>query len=172
MKIAPRFTGLKLRAEDRTALLKMQRGRAPLSPRRWRRIRVLLLLDAGHSVRSTATAVGGYHREVSRVGKRYLQGGLAKALSDEPRPKPSPMLDSTQQAALVAMVCGPPPEGRARWTVRLLAVEAGKRGVVDKVGRETVRIVLARHDLKPWRKKNVVRPRNQHGVRGPHGRCP
>ena len=46
MKIAPRFTGLKLRAEDRTALLKMQRGRAPLSPRRWRRIRVLLLLDA------------------------------------------------------------------------------------------------------------------------------
>jgi hypothetical protein len=172
MKIAPRFTGLKLRAEDRTALLKMQRGRAPLSPRRWRRIRVLLLLDAGHSVRSTATAVGGYHREVSRVGKRYLQGGLAKALSDEPRPKPSPMLDSTQQAALVAMVCGPPPEGRARWTVRLLAVEAGKRGVVDKVGRETVRIVLARHDLKPWREKNVVRPRNQHGVRGPHGRCP
>jgi len=39
------------------------------------------------------------------------------------------------------------------------------------VGRETVRIVLARHDLKPWREKNVVRPRNQHGVRGPHGRC-
>ena len=172
MKIAPRFTGLKLRAEDRTALLKMQRGRAPLSPRRWRRIRVLLLLDAGHSVRSTATAVGGYHREVSRVGKRYLQGGLAKALSEEPRPKPSPMLDSTQQAALVAMVCGPPPEGRARWTVRLLAVEASKRGVVDKVGRETVRIVLARHDLKPWREKNVVRSRDQRRVRGPHGGRP
>jgi hypothetical protein len=172
MKIAPRFTGLKLRAEDRTALLKMQRGRTPLSPRRWRRIRVLLLLDAGHSVRSTATAVGGYHREVSRVGKRYLHGGLAKALSDEPRPKPAPMLDSTQQAALVAMVCGPPPEGRARWTVRLLAVEAGKRGVVDKVGRETVRIVLARHDLKPWREKNVVRSRDQRRVRGPHGGRP
>jgi hypothetical protein len=103
----------------------------------------------------------GYHREVSRVGKRYLQGGLAKALSEEPRPKPAPMLDSTQQAALVAMVCGPPPEGRARWTVRLLAVEAGKRGVVDKVGRETVRIVHARHDLKPWREKDVVRSRKQ-----------
>jgi len=150
----------------------MQRGRTPLSPRRWRRIRVLLLLDAGHSVRSTATAVGGYHREISRVGKRYLHGGLAKALSEEPRPKQAPMLDSTQQAALVAMVCGPPPEGRARWTVRLLTVEAGKRGVVDKVGRETVRIVLARHDLKPWRKKNVVRSRDQRRVRGPHGGRP
>ena len=119
MKIAPRFTGLKLRAEDRAEL----RGQKPLTPRRWRRTRVLLLLDAGHSVRSTATAVGGYHREVSRVGKRYLHGGLAKALSDEPRPKPAPMLDSTQQAALVAMVCGPPPEGRERWTVRLLAAQ-------------------------------------------------
>lgn len=172
MKIAPRFTGLKLRAGDRAELLKMQRGRKPLTPRRWRRIRVLLLLDGGHSVRATATAVGGYHREVSRVGKRYLQGGLAKALSDEPRPKPAPMLDSTQQAALVALVCGPPPEGRTRWTVRVLAEEASKRGVVDKIGRETVRIVLARHDLKPWREKNVVRAQDRRRLRGAHGGRP
>jgi putative transposase len=172
MKIAPRFTGLKLRADDRAELLKMQRGQKPLTPRRWRRIRVLLLLDGGHSVRATATAVGGYHREVSRVGKRYLQGGLAKALSDEPRPKPAPMLDSTQQAALVALVCGPPPEGRARWTVRVLAEEASRRGVVDKIGRETVRIVLARHDLKPWREKNVVRAPDRRRIRGAHGGRP
>lgn len=169
MKIPPRFTGLKLAKKDRAELLKMQRCRKPQSPRRWRRIRTLLLLDRGYSIRTTATAVGGYQREISRVGKRYLQGGLEKALSEEPRPKPSPMLDSTQQAALVALVCGPPPQGRARWTVRLLAEEAGKRGVVDKIGRETVRIVLARHDLKPWREKNVVRSRNQLGIRSPDG---
>jgi putative transposase len=169
MKIPPRFTGLKLTAADRAELLKMQRSRKPQTPRRWRRIRALLLLDRGYSIRATATAIGGY--QVSRLGKRYLQGGLVKALSDEPRPKPSPMLDSTQQAALVALVCGPPPQGRARWTVRLLAVEASKRGVVDKVGRETVRIILARHDLKPWREKNVVRARNRLGVRGPDGGC-
>ncbi|HEX7506789.1 MAG TPA: helix-turn-helix domain-containing protein [Polyangia bacterium] len=169
MKVSPRFTGLKLAPQDRTELLKLQRSRKPQTPRRWRRIRALLLLDRGYSVRAAATAVGGYHREVSRVGKRYLHGGLVKALSDEPRPKPSPMLDSTQQAALVALVCGPPPAGRARWTVRLLAEQAGKRGVVDKVGRETVRIVLARHDLKPWREKNVVRSEDRLGVRGPNG---
>jgi transposase len=169
MKVPPRFTGLKLTTSNRTELLKMQRSRKPQSPRRWRRIRMLLLLDRGYSIRAAATAVGGYQREVSRVAKRYLRGGLEKALSDEPRPKPSPMLDSTQQAALVALVCGPPPQGRARWTVRLLAEEAGKRGVVDRVGRETVRIVLARHDLKPWREKNVVRSRNRLGVRGPDG---
>jgi hypothetical protein len=49
------------------------------------------------------------------------------------------------------MVCSSPPEGRARWTVRLVAEEAGKRKLVPRVGRETIRILLLSHDLKPWR---------------------
>ena len=57
----------------------------------------------------------------------------------------------------IAMVCGPPPQGRARWSVRLIASEAVKRKLVPGVGRETIRILLEDHDLKPWRKKNVVR---------------
>lgn len=169
MKPGTRFTGLKLRPEDRSELLAMQGGRSSFTSRTWRRVRVLLLLDQGESVRAAAIAVGGYPREVSRVGKRYLKDGLRKALTDDPRPKPAPMLDSAQQAALVAMVCGPPPEGRARWTVRLLALEARRRGVVDTIGRETIRIVLARHDLKPWREKNVVRPAHRLRVRGADG---
>jgi hypothetical protein len=58
------------------------------------------------------------------------------------------------------MVCGPPPAGRARWTVRLVAAEAVKRGIAPKLGRETARVALADHGLKPWRKKNVVRSRD------------
>ena len=140
MKLPPRFAGVKHTAVDRTELLKMQRSRKPQTPRRWRRIRALLLLDRGYSVRAAAVAIGGYHREVSRLGKRYLRGGLLKALSDEPRPKPSPMLDSTEQVALVALVCGPPPQRRARWTYRLLAEEAGKRGMVLRFTASTVEI--------------------------------
>jgi transposase len=138
----------------------MQRSER-LTARRWRRVRVLLLLDEGLSVRKTAQAVGGYPREISRVGKRYVERGLQAALTDEPRPKPPRVLDSAQEAALVAMVCGPPPEGRARWTVRLIAEEAVRREIASRVGRETIRLVLANHDLKPWREKNVVRSRNQ-----------
>jgi hypothetical protein len=55
------------------------------------------------------------------------------------------------------MVCSEPPEGCARWTVRLIAQEAVKRRLVPKVGRETIRVLLESHDLKPWREKNVVR---------------
>jgi hypothetical protein len=143
----------------------MRRGRKALTARVWRRIQVLLLLDAGQTVRASAIAVGGYPREVSRVGKRYLRKGLQHALTEEPRPKP----DSGQQAAVVAMVCGPPPEGRSRWTLRLLAEEVSRRGITDTVGYETIRMVLARHDLKPWRERNVVRARDRSGVRRPDG---
>jgi putative transposase len=169
VKSRTRFTGLQLRDEDRKELQRLHRGKETLTSRKWRRVRVLLLLDGGASVRSTALAAGGYPREISRVGKRYLQGGLALALTEDPRPKPDRMIDSVQEAAIVAMVCGPPPEGRARWTVRLLAEEAVQRGVVDGVGRETIRMVLARRDLKPWREKNVVRTADRSGVRRPDG---
>ncbi len=169
MKTTTRFTGLQLSEDDRAELQRMRRGRKAQTARVWRRVQVLLLLDAGQTVRATAIAVGGYPREISRVGKRYLQRGLRHALSEDPRPKPSPKLDSSQQAAVVAMVCGPPPEGRSRWTLRLLAQEASRRGIVESVGYETIRMVLTRHDLKPWREKNVVRTRNRSAIRGTDG---
>ncbi len=65
------------------------------------------------------------------------------------------VLDDSQKQRLIAMVCSSPPEGRARWTVRLVAEEAVKRKLVPRVGRETIRILLLSHDLKPWREKNV-----------------
>jgi hypothetical protein len=170
MEQSKRFTGLKLSASDRAQLKRMQSGRARMSPRTWRRIRVLCLLDEGYSVRSAAKAVGGFPREISRVGKRFLSGGLKHALSDDERPKPKRKLDSTQVAAIVAMVCGPAPEGHARWTIALATQEAIRRGITPKVGKERIRLVLTEHDLKPWREKNVVRPGDRQRVRRADGR--
>jgi hypothetical protein len=82
-------------------------------------------------------------------------------LYERARPGKEARLDTQQRQRIVALVCSPPPEGRARWTVRLLAEEAVKRKLVPGVGRETVRILLESHDLKPWREKNVVRGRNR-----------
>jgi len=45
--------------------------------------------------------------------------------------------------------------------VRLVAEEAVKRKLVPRVGRETIRVLLLHHDLKPWREKNVVRGRSR-----------
>ena len=163
----PRFPGLHLPKRDRQALAKLKRKQ--LSERIWRRIRMLELLHRGWNLTVTGEAVGTYPREVRRVGWRYLERGLDAALSDEPRPKPEKMLDTRQQSAIVAMVCGPPPEGYARWSVRLATKEAMRQGIVAKVGRETVRRVFADHDFKPWREKNVVRAEARQGLHQAHG---
>jgi hypothetical protein len=154
----PRFPGLHLSARDRQFLAAHIRAGRAVSARTWKRIRILELLDQQWTLADVAVAVGTYPREVRRVGWRYFERGVADALTDDPRPKPPKLLDTRQHAAIVAMVCGPPPAGYARWTIRVTTEEAQRRGIVADVGRETVRQVLAHHELKPWREKNVVRP--------------
>ncbi|MGH9629537.1 MAG: IS630 family transposase, partial [Bryobacteraceae bacterium] len=90
------------------------------------------------------------------VGRRYQQGGMERALYEKQRPGAAEVLDESQKQRLIAMVCSSPPQGRARWTIRLVAEEAVKCKLVPRVGRETVRILLLSHDLKPWREKKWV----------------
>ncbi len=96
---------------------------------------------------------------IRKIGHRYEQGGLDRALYEKERPGAAEVLEDSQKQRIIAMVCSNPPEGRARWTVRLVVEEAVKRKLVPRVGRETIRILLLHHDLKPWREKNVVRSR-------------
>ncbi len=93
---------------------------------------------------------------VRHLARRYQQGGLERALYDKQRPGAASLLTAGQRQRIIAMVCADPPQGRARWTVRF-AEEAVKRRLVPRVGRETIRVLLLNHDLKPWREKNVVR---------------
>jgi len=95
--------------------------------------------------------------DVWEIGQRYRQYGLDRALYDGARPGQPRALDQEQQQCIIAVACSPPPEGRARWTVRLLTEEAIRRKLVPRVGRKTIRVLLESHDLKPWREKNVVR---------------
>lgn len=122
-------------------------------------IRALVLrqLDDGRSTVEAGAGVGISAKVAWAIGKRYLEGGLERAIYDAPRPGQKPLLDVEQGQRIIAMVCGPPPAGRARWTVRLIAEEAVKRKMVRHMAPETVRILLQSHDLKPWREKNVVR---------------
>jgi transposase len=96
-------------------------------------------------------------KAVRAIGWRYEREGLERALYEKPRPGAAPLLEPAQRQRIVALVCSDPPEGRARWTVRLIVQEAVKRKLVPKVGRETIRVLLESHDLKPWRGKNVMR---------------
>jgi hypothetical protein len=141
--------------EDRHALRVLLRG--GIQPVRVvQRARSLLLLDEGQSPPQVARSVGISPPAVRQIGWRYCDGGLQRALYDLPRPGAEPALDASEQARIIAMVCTDAPPGYARWTVRLITEEAVKRKLVDSVGRETIRLLLLHHDLKPWREKNVV----------------
>jgi len=121
----------------------------------------LLQLAQGTSAPRISSVVPLTAQAIRKVGHRYQEGGLEPALYERPRPGAATVLDESQKQRIIAMVCSDPPEGRARWTVRLVAQEAVKRRLVPRVGRETIRILLLDHDLKPWREKNVVRRRTR-----------
>jgi len=121
----------------------------------------LLQLAKGVSAPRIASVVPLTPQAIRKLGHRYQQGGLESALYEKQRPGAAAVLDDSQKQRIIAMVCSDPPAGRARWTVRLVAQEAVKRRLVPHVGRETIRILLLDHDLKPWREKNVVRGRTQ-----------
>jgi transposase len=121
----------------------------------------LCQLHDGNSISEVASAVHLTAKAVREIGRRYEESGLERALYDKQRPGAQRLLDTKQRQRIIAIVCSDPPEGRARWTVRLIAEEAVKRKLVPKVGRETIRVLLLSHDFKPWREKNVVSARTQ-----------
>jgi hypothetical protein len=135
-------------------------------------LRALALLHLAEGVTAPATAFSVKKltpKAVRSIAHRYQEGGLERALYEKARPGATPLLTLSEKQRIVAMVCSDPPEGQARWTVRLIAEEAVKRKLVPRAGRETIRILLQSHDLKPWREKNVVRGRPDRRVSGKDG---
>jgi transposase len=118
---------------------------------------VLRQMDEGRSAPEAGASVGLSAKAAWQIARRFQQGGLERALWEAARPGKAPALDAEQRQRIIAVACSSPPEGRSRWTVRLLTEEVIRRKLVPRVGRETIRVLLESHDLKPWREKNVVR---------------
>jgi hypothetical protein len=121
----------------------------------------LVQLSRGVSAPRIAESLPLTPQAIRKVGHRYEGGGLERALFEKDRPGAASLLKDNEKQRIIAMVCSDPPEGHARWTVRLVAEQAVKRRILPRVGRETIRILLLSHDLKPWREKNVVRSGTQ-----------
>ena len=126
-------------------------------------LRALALLQPAKGVDAPRIAefISLTPQAIRKIGHRYIQGGLDRALYEKDRPGAAALLEDSQKQRIIAMVCAGPPDGHARWTVRLVAEHAVKKRLVPRVGRETIRVLLLSHDLKPWREKNVVRGRTQ-----------
>lgn len=131
-----------LPTEERTELLGLLKH-GSLSARKLTRIHILLLADEGHPDEQIAATLHTGLSTVARTRQRWVEGGLAGALHERPRPGRVPRLDARANAHLVALACTDPPEGRSSWTMQLLADELVVLEVVDApVSDETVRRAL------------------------------
>src|SRR3954452_8656918 len=140
---------------DLEALLRGGRHAA----RKLKRAQILLAANAGVPDDTIAQSLGVGGSTVYRTKRRFVEGNLEKALHEEPRPGAARTLTVQEEALLVVTACSRPPEGRARWTIELLAGEIVRLTEHDGISRETVRRRLAENELKPWREKMWSIPR-------------
>jgi transposase len=133
---------VKLTEEERKGLQKLvTSGRT--AARTLTRARILLKTAGGDNDEAIAQALEAGLSTIYRVRQRCVEAGVEAAITARrPRRHYQRKLDGEQEAHLIALACSQPPEGRARWTLRLLATSMVELGYVDSVSHETVRGAL------------------------------
>ncbi len=165
-----------LTGEERDRLTRMiSRGKA--AARKLAHARVLLQADEAEggpawADEAIASALVVSVRTVERVRQRFVEQDLEAALL----PKPSQRLyarklDGEQEAKLIALACSEVPDGKARWTLRLLAERMVELAYVDTLSHETVRQTLKKRDQAALAEDVVHPARAVSRVRLPHGGC-
>ena len=119
------------------------------------RARILLKADEseegpgwtdGDIVRALDTSLSTVHR----VRQEFVELGLEAALyRRKPTGRQYRKLDGAQEAQLIALACGAAPDGRARWTLKLLAQRMVELEIVDSIGPECVRNTLKKTNSSP-----------------------
>lgn len=112
------------------------------SARKLNRARILLKADEGWKDEQIVAALDTAVTTVERIRRRFVEGGLEKALRDDPRPGARPKLDGRGEAFLIALTCSDPPDEHDHWALRLLGDRLVEAGVVDSISHETVRKAL------------------------------
>ena len=115
--------------------------------------RALLLCDAGPhgspwKVAEVAEALGITTRTVEHLKARFVEEGIEAALERRPSTKvPKLTFDGAFEARLAALACSPAPEGRTRWTVRLLAEKIVELKIAPKISTMSVQRSLKKTNL-------------------------
>jgi transposase len=135
-----------LTKEEKSELLKLV-GKGEARARKMNRAHILLLAEEGRTDKDIAKALHTSPSTVERTRRRLVEGGLEHALNESPRPGGKRKLDGHQEAHLIALACSDPPEGKKRWSMRMLANRLVELKVVDAISDETVRRTLKKGTL-------------------------
>ncbi len=144
----PRYR-ITLTAAERTQLESLTRSSKTNAPK-FVHARALLLCDTGPDgsaqpwkVADVAAALGVSTRTIEHIKERFVEEGLESALGRKASLKPRDLtFDGKFEARLTALACSPAPEGRARWTVRLLADKIVELEIAPTVSTMTIQRTL------------------------------
>ena len=149
---------VRLEAEEREKLLALISS-GTSKARTLTHARVLVKADEGWQDEKICQALDVSIPTVERVRKRFVFEGFDVFLkSRRPNRIYSRKLDGEQEARVIALVCSLPPEGYARWSLRLLADRVVQLKIIDSISHETIRQMLEDNELKPWRKQEWCIP--------------
>ena len=150
--MSPRYR-VTLTQEEREELETLTK-RGKTHAKRFVQARALLLCDAGDNgpawkVEDVAEALGITSRTIEHLKKRFVESGLEAAMERKSRDKPPRDIkfDGAFEARLIALACTDAPEGRTRWTVRLLADKAVELNYAESVSPMSVQRTLKKTNL-------------------------
>lgn len=132
---------INLSDEERQSLTELT-CKGEIKARKFKRAMILMKADEGLSDPHIMAALNVSRPCVERIRKRFVQGGLDRALNEDPRPGQRRKLDGRAEAQLVATACSAAPAGHEHWTMRLLAGKLVELGIVESISHETVRLTL------------------------------
>jgi len=121
--------------------------------RMFKRALVLKAADLGFTQNSIEKLGFFKERTLRNLISKYKSGGLDNALYDRPRPGQPRKFTRRQEEKITAIACTSPPEGQARWTLELIKEFSEKENIVKKISLESLRVLLASREIKPWRHK-------------------
>ena len=132
---------INLSDSERHELLELTH-KGELKARKMKRALILLKADEGLSDPQIMAAINVSRPTVERIRKRFVEGGLERALNEDPRPGQRRKLDGRAEAQLIAVACSQAPDGHDHWTLRLLADKLVQLELVESISYETVRRTL------------------------------
>lgn len=111
--------------------------------------RVLLMSNEGKNDTAIIDALDLARNTVRQVRQRYVNEGLDAAIHEKSRPGAPLKINGRQRAKITALACSDPPEGRARWTLRLLADRVVELDITEEISHMHVGRILKKTKLNP-----------------------
>jgi len=137
---------IKLKRKDQK-ILKQLITKGSQKARTITRSRILLMANDGKTDTQIMEALKVARNTIRTVRYRYVHQGLEAAINEQPRPGAPDKFTGRDKAKITAIACSKPPEGRKRWTLRLIADTLVELDIVDDISHHTVQRVLKKTNL-------------------------